>query len=308
MRAAGIDRFGAAVRSMTLPDPRPLAAGEVLIRVMAAGVGNWDEFVRVGDWDIGRRPPMALGVEASGVVTKIGGHNSRWAPGDAVMTHAASVREQGAWSEQLIADGDLLAPKPTDVPWEEAAAFPVPALTAAQALLEVITPNADGLVLVNGAGGVTGGLTAALAWLWGARVIATAGPASAERLHKLGVEAVYDYRDRDWPQAVRALTNGIGVPAAVNAARGGEPATLSAVAEGGRLATITGAPPKPERGVSIANVYVRADGQKLRELAGLLAKRELEVSIHSVHPLAQAADALALVTRRGAGGAVVLRP
>jgi NADPH:quinone reductase-like Zn-dependent oxidoreductase len=79
----------------------------------------------------------------------------------------------------LIVDGDLLAPKPKDVPWEEAAAFPLPALTAAQALREVITPDADRLVLVNGAGGVTGGLTAALAWLWGARVIATAGPASA---------------------------------------------------------------------------------------------------------------------------------
>jgi len=308
MRAAGIETIGGPVRSITVPDPRPLAPDEVLIRVMAAGVGNWDEFVRVGDWDIGRRPPMALGVEAAGVVTAIGGRNSRWAPGDAVMTHSVPVREQGAWSEQLIVDGDLLAPKPKDVPWEEAAAFPVPALTAAQALLEVITPDADGLVLVNGAGGVTGGLTAALAWLWGARVIATAGLASAERLHRLGVEAVYDYHDRDWPKAVRALTNGIGVPAAVNAARGGEPATLSAVAEGGRFATITGAPPKPERGVSIANVYVRADGQKLRELAGLLAKRELEVSIDSVHPLAQAADALALVTHRGASGAVVLRP
>jgi NADPH:quinone reductase-like Zn-dependent oxidoreductase len=308
MRAAGIDRIGAAVRSMTLSDPRPLAAGEVLIRVMAAGVGNWDEFVRVGEWDIGRGPPMALGVEAAGVVTQIGARVSRWAPGEEVMTHAVPVREQGAWSEQLIVDGDLLAPRPRDVPWEEAAAFPVPALTAAQALLEVITPEADGLLLVNGAGGVTGGLTAALAWLWGARVIATAGPASAERLHRLGVEAVHDYRDRDWPQAVRALTNGVGVAAAVNAARGGELATLSAVAEGGRFATITGAPPKPERGVSIANVYVRADGRQLRELAGLLAKRELEVSIDSVHPLARAADALALVTHRRASGAVVLRP
>jgi NADPH:quinone reductase-like Zn-dependent oxidoreductase len=218
------------------------------------------------------------------------------APGDGVTTHAVPVREQAAWSEQLIADGDLLAPKPIDVPWEEAAAFPVPALTAAQALLEVITPDADGLVLVNGAGGVTGGLTAALARLWGTGVIATARPASAERLRGLGVEAVYDNRDPDWPQAVRVLTNGTGVPAAVNAAPGGEPATLSAVAGGGRFATITGAPPKPERGVSIANVYVRADGRQPRELSGLLAKRELEVSIDSVHPLARAADALALVT------------
>ena len=50
MKAAGIDRFGAAVRAMTLADPRPLVPDEVLIRVMAAGVGNWDEFARVGDW------------------------------------------------------------------------------------------------------------------------------------------------------------------------------------------------------------------------------------------------------------------
>jgi NADPH:quinone reductase-like Zn-dependent oxidoreductase len=64
---------------MTLPDPRPLAAGEVLIRVMAAGVGNWDEFVRIGDWDIGRGPPMALGVEAAGVVIAVGARINRWA-------------------------------------------------------------------------------------------------------------------------------------------------------------------------------------------------------------------------------------
>jgi hypothetical protein len=57
MRAAGIDRFGAAVRSMTLPNPRALAPDEVLIRVMAAGVGNWDDFARVGDWDLGRTWP-----------------------------------------------------------------------------------------------------------------------------------------------------------------------------------------------------------------------------------------------------------
>jgi NADPH:quinone reductase-like Zn-dependent oxidoreductase len=100
MRAAGIETFGGPVRSITVPDPRSLAPDEVLIQVMAAGVGNWDEFVRVGDWNIRRRPPMALGVEAAGVVTKIGGRNRRWAPGGAVMTHAVPVREQGAWSER----------------------------------------------------------------------------------------------------------------------------------------------------------------------------------------------------------------
>jgi NADPH:quinone reductase-like Zn-dependent oxidoreductase len=180
-------------------------------------------------------------------------------------------------SEQLIVDGELLAVKPKGLTWEEAAVFPVPVLTAAQALREAIPLNMAGPLLVNGAGGVTGGLTVALARLSGARVIATAGPTSVEGLKRLGIEAVYDYHDPDWPQAVSALTRGTGVPAAINAASGGERATLSAVAEGGRFATITGSPPKPERGVSIANVYVRADGVQLRELVQLLAKRELEV-------------------------------
>ena len=155
--------------------------------------------------------------------------------GDRVMTHAVPFREQGSWTEQLIADGDLLASKPEDASWDKAAAFPVPALTADQALREVTTTTATGQLLVHGAGGVTGGMIVALARVRGTRVIATAGPGSTERLRRLGAETVYDYHDQDWPNAVVAFTEGAGVPAAVNAVRGDEPATLSSVATGGRL-------------------------------------------------------------------------
>jgi NADPH:quinone reductase-like Zn-dependent oxidoreductase len=306
MKAAGIDKFGANVEVMALPDPRQLAPDEVLIEVRAAGVGNWDEFVRLGDWNIGRSPPMALGVEAAGVVTAVGGRIGRWAPGDNVLTHAVPVREQGAWSQQLIADGDLLAPRPDHVSWEEAAAFSVPALTAAQALREVIPPNSNGPLFINGAGGVTGGLIAALARLQGIRVIATAGPASAKRLEQLGLEAVYDYHNPDWVQAVLDVTQRAGVAAAINATPGGESKALSTVADRGRFATITGGPPAPERGVSIADIYVHADGDVLRELSRLLGQGQLEVPVAAVRPLERAAEALALVTHGGAGGAVVL--
>ena len=70
-----------------VPGPRRLPEDEVLIEVRAAGVGNWDEFVRTGGWDVGRSPPMALGVEAAGVVAAVGGMVTDWAPGDEVMTH-----------------------------------------------------------------------------------------------------------------------------------------------------------------------------------------------------------------------------
>ena len=72
VRAAGIEAFGEEVKLLELPEPPRLKAGEVLIQVRAAGVGNWEEFVRTGGWDVGRAPPMALGVEAAGVVVDVG--------------------------------------------------------------------------------------------------------------------------------------------------------------------------------------------------------------------------------------------
>ena len=66
MQVAGIRQAGARVELIDVGEPRSLAGDEVLLEVMAAGVGNWDEFVRTGGWDVGARPPMALGVEAAG--------------------------------------------------------------------------------------------------------------------------------------------------------------------------------------------------------------------------------------------------
>ena len=62
MQAAGIDAFGGELHLLELAAPPSPAPDEVVISVHAAGVANWDEFVRVGDWDVGRRPPLALGV------------------------------------------------------------------------------------------------------------------------------------------------------------------------------------------------------------------------------------------------------
>ena len=136
MQVAGIRRIGAQVEMIEVGEPRPLAGDEVLLEVTAAGVANWDEFVRTGGWDVGARPPMALGVEAAGTVLAVGHAVGDWAPGDEVMTHPVPLRDQGTWAPQLIAPAALLARKPPSATWEAAAAFPVPALTAEQVLGE----------------------------------------------------------------------------------------------------------------------------------------------------------------------------
>src|ERR671927_1838184 len=203
MRAAGIETFGGEVQMLELAAPQSLAPDEVVIAVQAAGVGNWDEIVRVGGWDVGRPPPLVLGVEAAGVAVAVGEEVTSLAAGDQVLTHPVPLRHQGTWAQWLLAPAALVAPKPAVVGWEQAAAFPVPALTADQALTQA-APVPDGQwLLVHGAGGVTGGLTVQLAVARGATVVATAGPSSAPRVRGYGARVVVDYHDPQWPARVR---------------------------------------------------------------------------------------------------------
>jgi NADPH:quinone reductase-like Zn-dependent oxidoreductase len=307
MLAAGIRELAGVVETIDLPDPRPLAGDEVLIEVRAGGVANWDEFVRTGEWDVGRAPPMALGVEAAGVVTSVGDAVEGWRPGDEVLTHPLPLRDQGTWAPWLIASEAVLARKPAAVSWEVAAAFPVPALTAGQVIDETLEVGTDDSVLVHGASGVTGSLLVSLAATRGAEVIATAGPASHERLGRLGAAHVLDYHDSGWPGRARELAGSGGVRAAANAAPNGSADAIRAVRDGGRLATITQDPPGRQRGIASTSVIVQPDGPLLGRLAELLAAGKLEIRIDATYGLADAAAALESARGGHHGGAAVIR-
>jgi len=303
MRAAGVSALGEPVEILEVDEPAPPGEDEVLINVAAAGVGNWDELVRIGSWQVGGPAPMALGTEAAGTVGAVGPNVADVHVGDDVMAHPLPLRRHGTWAEKVVAPAATLAARPPEASWEAAAAFPIPALTAAQVVDEALGIESGDEVLVNGAGGVTGGLLVQLAAARGARVIATASAAKAERIRGYGASEVLDYHG-DWPALVREITGG-GVSKAVNAARGQATTTLKAITDGGRLATITGDPPQEERGVDVSDVYVRPDGRQLSALAELLARATLSVPIASIRPLEQAKEALREVVA-GADGAIVL--
>ncbi len=306
MRAAGVRELNGGIQSLDLPEPRAPRAGEVLIEVRGAGVGNWDEYVRTGGWDTGTRPPMALGVEAAGVITATGPDGGGFTPGDCVTTHSLPLRGQGTWAEYLLAAAADTAPLPQGAAWADAAALPVPALTADQAL-RAAGVAAGQTVLVHGAGGLTGGLLVQLGARAGAEVIATGSPAGAARIAALGARHVLDYHDPSWPEQAWSLTHG-GVDAAVNAARDGAAAALRAVRYGGALATITGDPPGAERGISVTAVQVFPDGPRLAGLARLLAAGAISLTARVRYPLDQGAAALARVQAGTHGMAVVIEP
>jgi NADPH:quinone reductase-like Zn-dependent oxidoreductase len=224
------------------------------------------------------------------------------------MTHPLPLRDQGCWAEQLVAPAQLVAEKPDNASWAEAGAFPVAALTAEQVVSEALDVQPGETILVNGGGGVTGGMIVELAALRGATVLATASTSSAERVMALGARLVLDYRDPEWTSRAMDAAGSSGIRAAANAAPGGEADALRVLVNGGRLATITGAPPPKERGISIADIIIRPDGDKLRLRAASLAENKLHVVIAASYPLAQAAEALARALKGTGGAALVLEP
>src|SRR5947209_2890589 len=306
LRAAGIAAFGDDVALLELPEPPPLETGQVLIEVKAAGVGNWEEFVRTGGWDVGRVPPLALGVEAAGEVVGVGPGVEWPGAGATVMTHPLPLPYQGCWAERLVAPARLVAEKPDNASWAQAAAFPVPALTSEQVVSEALDVQPGETILVNGAGGVTGGMIVELAANGGATVIATASESSAARVTALGADVVIDYHDPEWTSRATDAAGSSGIRAAANAAGGGESDALSTLVDGGRLATITGAPPPEERGIGITDAYIRPDGDELRRLAASLAEGKLHIDIRATYPPTRAAEALARASK--GSGAVVLEP
>src|ERR671937_725491 len=94
------------------------AAGEVLIDVVAAGIGNWDELVRIGSWQIGGPAPMALGTEAAGTVAAVGSDVVELREGDEVMTHPLPLRRHGTWAGRVLAPAATVAARPPAASWE----------------------------------------------------------------------------------------------------------------------------------------------------------------------------------------------
>jgi NADPH:quinone reductase-like Zn-dependent oxidoreductase len=172
-------------------------------------------------------------------------------------------------------------------------------------LSEALAIKRGDLLLIHGAGGVTGGMLVALASDMGAQVIATAGPRSAGRVRDYGANVVVDYHAPDWQSQVRAASGG-RLAAVANAVPGGAGTLVALVDDGGRLATITGDPPEAERGIQVINYYVHPDGPALEQIAVRFAERGLSIPLAATYDLSSADIALAdAVSGKSAGGIAI---
>ncbi|WP_157509321.1 alcohol dehydrogenase catalytic domain-containing protein [Glaciibacter superstes] len=175
-------------------EPEP---GELVLDVVAAGIGPWDALLHTGGWDVGLVPPAALGVEAVGRVAATGPGVTEFRIGDLVLVHEVPLPGgSGTWAEQVLVSSANVARLPENLTPTIGAALPVAGLTARQALDE-LQVGADTRLLVVGASGPTASLAVQLARLRGADVVAGAGAAHADNLRALGVSEVIDTHVKD---------------------------------------------------------------------------------------------------------------
>src|SRR2546429_4791165 len=127
MRVAGIRALGEPVEILEVDELASPGADEVLIDVAAAGVGNWDELVRIGSWRIGGPTPMALGTEAAGTVAAAGSGVAEVGEGDEVITHPLPLRRHGTWTGRVLAPAAAAAAPAPKASSGSGGALPIPA-------------------------------------------------------------------------------------------------------------------------------------------------------------------------------------
>jgi NADPH:quinone reductase-like Zn-dependent oxidoreductase len=208
MRQAVITRHGSpdVFEMRETPDPTP-SAGELRVRVRAAGVNFSDVLSRLGLYPDAPKPPLVVGYEVAGHVDAIGSDVTGFAAGDRVV----ALTRFGGYADVVAVPATQCFHVPQELSDAEAAAMPVTYLTAALALYRMAALTPGETVLVHNAGGGVGVAATQLARLRRARVIGTASPLKHAALRTFGVEHLIDYTHANVAEEVRTITKGRGV-------------------------------------------------------------------------------------------------
>jgi len=287
MKAARIHRFGPpdVIVVEDIPRPRP-AIGEVLVRVVAAGVGPWDALIREGKSKVSPKPPLTLGSDLAGIVESVGAGVNQFKDGDEIygVTNPLFV---GANAEFAVASADMIATKPQRLSGLEAASLPVVAVTAWQMLFEHARAEPGHRVMILGAAGNVGAYAVQFAANAGVHVIAVVGSKDVDYVRTLGAADVIDSRATDFADAARSVD-------AVIDTVGGDmrDRAFGVLKPGGILVTVVSTEFVPARAdVRFVFFYAEVTTARLSAISELLESGKVIPHVGSVVPLEQAGTA-----------------
>ena len=210
MKAILVHEFGGPeqLKVEEVPTPKP-AAGQVLVRVHAAGVNPYDTYMRAGTYAVKPPLPYTPGSDAAGVIEAVGEGVKKIKAGDRVYT-ASTVT--GAYAEYCLALENQVQPLPSSISFSQGAGIYVPYATAYHALFHEAKARASETVLIHGASGGVGTAAIQIARNIGLNVFGTAGSAKGlELIKREGVHQAFDHTKPGYTDEIMNATGGRGV-------------------------------------------------------------------------------------------------
>ncbi len=301
MKTVLIREYGSndVVEVINILRPEP-GAGEVLVKVHAAGVNPIDWKIRGGAGErMGMTLPIRLGSEVVGTIETCGAGVSQFQKGDAVFGMVPS----GAFSQYTVIQADHLVLKPKNLSFIEAAAIPLAGTTAWQALFNEAKLSADQRLLITNSSGGVGSLAIQFAKARGAQVTAVASGRNEKFVRDLGADHFIDYTR----EAFEDIATNMDV---VLDTMGGEVyhRALRTLKKGGKMITVVAFPQdEVERyGVCAKRSFTVPNAESLGEIARLVEAGKVTPYVDAVLPFADVRDALAISQAGRTRGKIIL--
>ena len=286
-----------------VPRPEP-KENEALVHVIASGVNPADPLTLSGKYarEFGTHLPLIPGYDIAGIVEKTGAKVTKLKGGEAIYGYPTFG---GGWAEYVTVSEGEVAAKPASLSFTEAAAVPMGALTAWQALVDVAQLRAGQTILIHGGSGGVGSFAVQLAKARGARVIATASTANQDLLKQLGADVPIDYtktRFEEIAKDVDAVLDPLGKDTLAR--------SYDVVKKGGIVMSLVARPDRAElekRRIRGAAISVHPDAIDLTEIARLIDAGKIKPIVTHVLPLSEAIAAQQQAATHHTRGKVVLR-
>lgn len=305
MHAIVADEYGDpdVMSDQEVPIPQP-KENEMLLKVIASGVNPADPLILSGEYaeQFGTHLPLVLGYDVAGVVEKTGARVTRFKVGDAVYGY---LLFGGGWAEHCLAKENEVALKPASIDFATAAAVPLAALTAWQALVDAAHLERGQTVLIHGGSGGVGSFAIQIAKARGARVIATASTENQDFLKELGADVAIDYKATKFEDKAHNVDVVLDPVGHETLAR-----SYAVVKKGGIIVTLVARcdPAQLEkfglRGLSLSS---HPDSAELAEITRLIDAKKIKPAVTKVVPLREAVKAAEQAATHHTRGKIVLR-
>ena len=305
MKAVVVHEYGGPevlkYEDVARPEPKD---DELLVRVNAAGVNPVDRVARSEKQFFNIKLPAIPGYDIAGVVEKTGGKITKFKTGDPIYAYIA-LDKGGGYADYAVATEREAALKPKSLTYVDAAAVPLVAQTAWQALVNTAKLGAGQTVLIHGGSGGVGSFAIQIAKARGAKVIATASTANQDLLKQLGADVAVDYTKEKFEDVAKDVDVVLDSVGKETLAR-----SYGVVKKGGFIVSIVRDPDRAElekHGIHGASISVEPNSSELADIGKLIDEKKIKVIVSQTFPLFEAAKAQEQVATGHTRGKIVLK-